>query len=175
MLEGLKQEEAQAREWGKMRHPEASPQHHAAFVNSVTYALFRFTGRFGGPSVREHAAGTAINDSDMDWRNGPRTDLYAFLDPVVYGPIQDAHIKTWIMFKDISFDDDPGDIKQLNEAAKNYTVHRDGRYESTRIWPQSLRKLRMIASLKDESVVVTIDRLANEELARLRYSTRDHQ
>jgi hypothetical protein len=167
----LEAEEQRARTWGEQEHPDASPQHHAAFVNAATYALFRFTGRYGGPSVREHAASTVLNESDVaDWAQRPREELYRFLEPVVYGSVSDIHIKTWVMLKDICFDDDPTDIEALNEAAKGYSLTTDGRFASTRIWPQSLRKLRMIAAMRDESVVETIDRLANEEFARLRYS-----
>ena len=168
-IEKLEKVEAEARAWGKAHHPDASPQHHAAFVNSATYALFRFTGRFGGPSVREHAASVAINESDVhDWSHCPREELYMFLDPVIYGPIQDLHIRTWVMLSDICFDDDPLDVEVLNEDATSFSLSGGGRYESTRIWPQTLRKLRIVAAMRDESIVECLDKIVNEVFARLR-------
>lgn len=168
-LDPLEVIEGQARAWGKEHHPDASPLHHAAFINSVTYAVFRFTGRWGGPSVREHTAIAAINESDVaDWSQRPREELYAFLARVIYGPITDLHTRTWVMLRDICFDDDPSDVQMLNEKSREFSMAVGGRYDTTRIWPQSLRKLRIIAAQRGESLVECIDRLANEEFARMR-------
>jgi len=43
-----------------------------------------------------------------------------------------------------------------------------GEYLNTRIWKQTLHKLRFIAALTDSSIVAVMDRLADEELKRLK-------
>ena len=47
-------------ELGRKRHPDAPPQHHAAFANSVTEAVTGWSGGYGGPSMREYWAGRLI-------------------------------------------------------------------------------------------------------------------
>ncbi len=41
-------------------------------------------------------------------------------------------------------------------------------YSSTRIWTRTLKKLRLIAALTGERIVQVLDRLAEQELVRLR-------
>jgi hypothetical protein len=41
-------------------------------------------------------------------------------------------------------------------------------YQTTRIWTRTLRKLRLIAALTDERIVQVLDRLADQELARVK-------
>ncbi len=41
------------------------------------------------------------------------------------------------------------------------------KYKTTRIWGQTLHKLRLIAALTQSTIVRVIDRLADEELKRL--------
>jgi hypothetical protein len=41
-------------------------------------------------------------------------------------------------------------------------------YQTTRIWTETLRKLRLIAALSGETMVVVLDRLASDELQRIR-------
>ncbi len=41
---------------GRERHPTAPAAHHAAFANSVAYAVEGWSGGYGGPSLREHWA-----------------------------------------------------------------------------------------------------------------------
>lgn len=41
-------------------------------------------------------------------------------------------------------------------------------YKTTRIWAQTLHKLRLIAAMTNTSIVRVIDRLADEELKRLK-------
>jgi hypothetical protein len=41
-------------------------------------------------------------------------------------------------------------------------------YKTTRIWAYTLSKLRLIAALTNTSIVKTIDRLADEEVKRLK-------
>ncbi len=42
------------------------------------------------------------------------------------------------------------------------------KYKTTRIWAHTLSKLRMIAAITNTSIVKVIDRLADEELKRLK-------
>jgi hypothetical protein len=42
------------------------------------------------------------------------------------------------------------------------------KYKTTRIWAHTLSKLRLIAAMTNTSIVKTLDRLADEELKRLR-------
>jgi hypothetical protein len=42
------------------------------------------------------------------------------------------------------------------------------KYKTTRIWAHTLSKLRLIAALTNSSIVKVIDRLAEEELKRLK-------
>lgn len=54
--------------WANENRPNASPQHKAAFANSVAYAVTGWSGGYGGPSVREHAATRAIHEAIGDNR-----------------------------------------------------------------------------------------------------------
>jgi hypothetical protein len=42
------------------------------------------------------------------------------------------------------------------------------KYKTTRIWAQTLHKLRLIAAMTNTSIVKVLDRLADEELSRLK-------
>lgn len=53
-------------------------------------------------------------------------------------------------------------------------MHREP-YKSTRIWEHSLKKLRLIAAMTDSSIVQVIDRLATEELKRLKEQEQQEQ
>lgn len=106
-----------ARAWGEKNYPQASVQKHAAFANSVMYVMTRGAGGFGGPSVRELAATKALNDSGRDF-----TDFSAacqFVDPIVYGPLTNLHRHIWDHQKQITFDNDPDDVKQLDQYRLN--------------------------------------------------------
>ena len=46
-------------------------------------------------------------------------------------------------------------------------------YETTRIWSETLRKLRVISALNGESMVQLLDRLATAELARFKPEIED--
>ncbi len=48
-------------------------------------------------------------------------------------------------------------------------------YRTTRIWTETLRKLRLIAALTGESIVKAIDRLAEQELQRLQNQDKKHE
>lgn len=47
-------------------------------------------------------------------------------------------------------------------------------YGSTRIWKQTLQKLRLIAALTGERIVQVLDRLAEQELRRVQQQ-HEHQ
>jgi hypothetical protein len=44
-------------------------------------------------------------------------------------------------------------------------------FQSTKLWKQTIRKLRLIAALTGSSMVEVTDRLAGEELKRLGHDT----
>lgn len=46
-------------------------------------------------------------------------------------------------------------------------------YKTTRIWAKTLRTLRFIHAMTGESIVAIIDRLAKQELARLKQENKD--
>jgi len=48
-------------------------------------------------------------------------------------------------------------------------------YQGLRVWAHTNRKLRIIAALRDESIIALVDRLANEEMARLEAKQTDAQ
>lgn len=54
--------------WARKNRPKASPERHAAFANSVAYAVTGASGGYGGPSVREHAASRVIHRLASDTR-----------------------------------------------------------------------------------------------------------
>jgi hypothetical protein len=41
-------------------------------------------------------------------------------------------------------------------------------YQTTRIWKETVKKLKLISALTGTSMVATIDRLASEELKKLK-------
>ena len=47
-------------------------------------------------------------------------------------------------------------------------VYFPGEYTTTRIWVQTLKTLKLIAALTNESMVKVMDRLAKQELERLK-------
>lgn len=92
------------------RRPDASPQKHAAFANSVAYLVTGWAGGYGGPSVREHAS--ARLDQRGSGPDGRKTfeeacDLLLKDDGVIFGPITDLHRKCWV--EEFHQDDDPED------------------------------------------------------------------
>jgi hypothetical protein len=110
-----------ARRWGEEHYPNASPQKHAAFANSVTYAAYRMSGGYGGPSIREHAANKALNDSPVEWQDRTEQEIYQFVAPFCYGPLTSLHREVWDdkRLRDISFDNDPADVAELNRYHLN--------------------------------------------------------
>ena len=104
----------EARQWGEQHHPEASKYKHAAFANSVQYAMIHASGGYGGPSVRELAATTALGLQTLSFE-----DACKFCEPIVYGPLTDLHQKIWDEQQMILFDNDPDDVRQLENYRAN--------------------------------------------------------
>jgi hypothetical protein len=107
----------EARQWGEQHHPEASKQKHAAFANSVQYAMMRASGGFGGPSVRELAVTQALNDAGLMLLSFE--EACKFCEPIVYGPLTDLHQKVWDEQQMLSYDNDPDDARQLERYRSN--------------------------------------------------------
>lgn len=110
-----------AMQWAREHYPTASASKHAAFANSVVYAAYRMSGGYGGPSIREHAASKAINDSDVNWQDRPEEETYTFLAPIIFGALTDLHRSIWDdkRMREISFDNDPADVTELNRYHLN--------------------------------------------------------
>lgn len=106
-----------ARAWGEEHYPQASVQKHAAFANSVQYVMIRASGGFGGPSVRELAVTKAFNDSGRSITDAEQA--YAFVSPIVYGPLTDLHHHVWDEQQAICFDNDPEDERALKRYRAN--------------------------------------------------------
>lgn len=105
----------QALQEAQARWPDASSQRHAAFANSVAYLVTGWSGGYGGPSVREHAAcrmyaGQGPLDEGF-WPEEEATRL--LLDPSgpIFGPFIELHLACWR--EEHCFDDDPQDIIEL--------------------------------------------------------------
>ena len=46
-------------------------------------------------------------------------------------------------------------------------------YITLRVWKQTRRKLKLISAHKDETIIETLDRLADEELRRIKATSED--
>jgi len=95
-----------AYELGKKRHPKAPEQHHAAFANSVAYAVTGSSGGFGGPSMREHwatrLASTARKRGEIDF-----DAAVELVEVACYGPLTvDIALA---LSREHCFDDAPGE------------------------------------------------------------------
>ena len=86
---------------GKERHPELSPQHHAAFANSVATILTSTSGGYGGPSLREHYATRQAADTFEK--------AVAVAEPICYGPMT---LDIARMLGEDHFDDPQGDVEE---------------------------------------------------------------
>jgi hypothetical protein len=97
-------------ELGKVNHPDAPNQHHAAFANSVACFVTGASGGYGGPSVREH---TSERMGSREKRMGKWTfeDAVKFCDNPCYGELTDYHKE---IFKvEHCFDDTKEDLEIL--------------------------------------------------------------
>jgi hypothetical protein len=91
---------------GQTRHPEVPQAHHAAFANSVTYAVTGASGGFGGPSMREHWA------SRLAHRAGRPGELsfdraVEIVEQACYGPLTIDIAR--MLDEEHCFDDAPGE------------------------------------------------------------------
>ena len=93
------------------RQPQASPQKHAAFANSVATAVTGWSGGYGGPSVREHAAARMCpHPSEFD----KAVEILIANNGPIFGPLADLHSMCWE--DEECFDDDPQDVYILNRS-----------------------------------------------------------
>lgn len=101
-----------AQELGKKRHPDAPVEHHAAFANSVAYAVTQMSGGYGGPSMREHLASRVIASS---YGSRPCSFEQAtnLLDECCYGPLTMQH--ALMLDLEYCFDDAPGEYETAME------------------------------------------------------------
>lgn len=152
----------EAMRWGKERHTDRSQYQHAVFANSVVYARFRMTGPYGGPSLREHVANARLNGALIDWQETVVEEIYLFLVSPCYGALTEEHLRFWRKYQDLCRDDDPEDLRVLDAHAGQL------KFATTRVWSSTLDNMRRVAALRDESIVETWDRMAKEELVRLR-------
>ncbi len=97
---------------GQERHPAAPGQHHAAFANSVAYLVTGMSGGFGGPSMREHAAGRARCGEHLGF-----DEAVAGCEEVCYGPLTVA-IAVMVNCEHC-FDDAPGEVEEAHKLLAN--------------------------------------------------------
>lgn len=123
----------QAHTYGQNNFQNASPQHLAAFANSVAYLVTGASGGYGGPSMREHAVSWSLaGDGDNTLINtnlGPLTmqtpdgrlpragnwkfdKACEFAAPICFNEVLPAICKK-IEKQEHCFDDDPNDLRQL--------------------------------------------------------------
>lgn len=96
---------------GKERHPDAPAEHHAAFANSVAYAVTRMRGGYGGPSMREHWASRVVASS-FGGQSCSFEQAADLLDECCYGPL--TMQQALMLEVENCFDDAPGE----QEAAR---------------------------------------------------------
>ena len=103
-----------AYEYGKNQHPDAPAEHHAAFANSVAYAMTGASGGYGGPSMREHLASRLVISKFGAGANRctfeQATEL---LDDCCYGKLTLQH--ALMLDDEHCFDDAPGEIDIAHE------------------------------------------------------------
>ncbi len=92
------------------KKPQASIQKKAAFVNSVQYLVTGWSGGYGGPSVREHAASYLYGGRRFGFDEA--VQLLLADDGPIFGPITKLHRECWL--NESCFDDDPSDVEQLD-------------------------------------------------------------
>lgn len=94
------------------RKPNASIQKKAAFANSVQYLVTGWSGGFGGPSVREHAACRLYGVRRYSFEEA--VELLISEEGPIFGPLTEIHRQCWE--EEYCFDDDPDDVRQLSES-----------------------------------------------------------
>lgn len=92
---------------------DASPQRKAAFANCVAYLTTGVSGGYGGPSVRELAVGYRYAAASMLFRDAIKLCM-SDTGPI-FGALTRLHGDIWEDMREICFDDDPEDIRKLND------------------------------------------------------------
>ena len=120
--------------WGKVKNPNRNNYRHCAFANSVSYLVTGGSGGYGGPSIREHAVSwslagdgynspveTNLGNINTQFPDGrlPRPGEWEFeracqfAEPICYGQL--PAIAKRIYQEEYCFDDDPDDLRDLNQ------------------------------------------------------------
>ncbi len=94
---------------GEEKYKDAPAAHHAAFANSVAYALTGMSGGYGGPSMREHWAGRLAHQAgtpgQIDFEQA-----VSICEKACYGPLM-AEIAQMLL-DEHCFDDAPGELEE---------------------------------------------------------------
>lgn len=132
-IESLEKVLNDALAWGQSRHPNASPQHHAAFANSVSEAVTGWAGGYGGPSIRQY---TSLGELTRLGRSSGQTvfnEAVVLLEEACYGPIRENHV--WMCVAngaypgDRTFDDAPSDVEAFWRIVKNLPLEKKCRVQ----------------------------------------------
>lgn len=114
-----------AKDFADTTKKNASNYHRAAFANSVAYALTGVSGGYGGPSIREYAAGSVLGNRTKNISFSEAVQILSDDNGVIFGPITDLHRRYW---RDIPqeemFDNDPDDLEELKKG-EYYTEDED--------------------------------------------------
>lgn len=102
-------------ELAQEKYPQASPQKHSAFANSVAYFVTGWSGGYGGPSVREHAA-ARVKLQRISWSFVEAVEELIREEGVIFGPFTDLHRQC--AMQEHCFDDDPEDIVKIPALQK---------------------------------------------------------
>jgi len=101
-----------AKKFIEEKKPNESQQKKDAFTNSVPYVLLGISGGYGGPSVREHSS-NILKRKKSNWTFEEVCTELIKDDGLIFGPIKNIH--RIIFENEYCFDDDPEDIKRLEE------------------------------------------------------------
>jgi len=120
--------------WAKKNKPKSSVYHQAALANSVGYLVSRWSGGYGGPSIREHLCSHAlVGDGEnilaesnlgtitLSCPDGrlPRAGEWEFdaavqfCKPICFETLSRYALK--IVRMEHCFDDDPRDLEQIEK------------------------------------------------------------
>ena len=99
----------QAMTLGRAKHPDAPAAHHAAFANSVAYAVTGWSGGYGGPSMREHWSSQLIHQAATPGAVG-FDDAVKVCEDACYGPLT-TEIASMLP-DEHCFDDAPGEREE---------------------------------------------------------------
>jgi hypothetical protein len=94
------------------RKPQASLQKKAAFANSVQTLVTGWSGGFGRPSVREHAASRLYGAKAGRYTFEEAVELLILDEGPIFGPLTEIHRRCWE--EEFCFDDDPDDVRELS-------------------------------------------------------------